>query len=102
MEIHRPFAKTRQDRIMIVAMMWAPEGKRKRGQPRTKLTWRRTIEKERMRGEWKTWDEMQAVATERSKWMCHLGTRRIITGNVRTTFGHLTLYIFFTKLLLIT
>ena len=44
MEIHRPFAKTRQDRIMIVAMMWAPEGKRKRGRPRT--IWRRTVEKE--------------------------------------------------------
>ena len=32
---------------MNVAMTWAPEGKRKRGRPKT--TWRRTVEKERAR-----------------------------------------------------
>ena len=37
----------------VTAMTWAPEGKRKRGRPKT--TWRRTVEKERNSAGWTTW-----------------------------------------------
>ena len=37
-----------------IPLTWAPEGKRKRGRPKT--TMRRMIEKEREEGEWKSWE----------------------------------------------
>ena len=36
----------------IVAMSWAPEGKRRRGRPKT--TWKRTVEIERQEASWKS------------------------------------------------
>ena len=58
----------RQDRhnLSNVAMTWAPEGKRKRGRPKT--TWRRTVERERTEAGWKSWDEARAAAADRKKW----------------------------------
>ena len=55
------------------AMTWAPEGKRKRGRPKT--TWRRTVEKERREAGWKSWDEARVTAADRKRWResveCH-------------------------------
>jgi hypothetical protein len=58
----------RQDRynLMNVAMTWAPEGKRKRGRPKT--TWRRTVEKERAEAGWRSWDVARVTAVDRTKW----------------------------------
>lgn len=58
----------RQDRHNLpnVAMTWAPEGKRKRGRPKT--TWRRTVEKERAEVGWKSWEEARVAARDRRKW----------------------------------
>ena len=58
----------RQDRRndCNVALTWAPEGKRKRGRPKT--TWQRTVEKERGEAGWRTWDEVQSRAENRERW----------------------------------
>ena len=48
------------------AMTWAPEGKRKRGRPKT--TWRRTVEKERREAGWNSWDEARVTAADRKRW----------------------------------
>ena len=50
----------------IVAMSWAPEGKRRRGRPKT--TWRRTVEKEKQEAGWKSWEEVRTAATNREEW----------------------------------
>ena len=49
-----------------VAMSWVPEGKRRRGRPKT--TWRRTVEKERQKAGWKSWEEVQTPATNQEEW----------------------------------
>ena len=49
-----------------VAMSWVPEGKRRRGRPKT--TWRRTVEKERQEAGWRSWEEVQTAATNREEW----------------------------------
>ena len=49
-----------------IAMTWAPEGKRRKGRPKT--TWRRTVEKERKEGGWNSWSEARTVAANREKW----------------------------------
>ena len=49
-----------------IAMTWAPEGKRRKGRPKT--TWRRTVEKERGEGGWKSWLEVRTAAANREKW----------------------------------
>ena len=49
-----------------VAMSWAPEGKRRRGRPKT--TWRRTAEKERQEAGWRSWEEVRTAATNREEW----------------------------------
>ena len=49
-----------------VAMSWAPEGKRRRGRPKT--TWRRTVEKERQEAGWRSWEEVRTAATNREEW----------------------------------
>ena len=58
-----------------IAMTWAPEGKRKRGRPKT--TWRRTVEKVRKDAGWRSWEE----ATNSEKWRTSVGalcaTRRV-------------------------
>ena len=54
-----------RDDITRTALHWTPEGKRKRGHPKT--TWRRTVE-----GEIKdlnhTWDTIQRLAQDRKEW----------------------------------
>ena len=50
------------------AMTWAPEGKRRRGRPKT--TWRRTVEKEREEAGWRSWAEARTTAADREKWKC--------------------------------
>ena len=49
-----------------IALSWTPEGKRRRGRPKT--TWRRTVEKERNSAGWRTWDEAKAAAANRENW----------------------------------
>ena len=58
----------RQDRNnhSNIAMTWAPEGKRKKGRPKT--TWRRTVEKERREAGWSSWDEARVTAADRNEW----------------------------------
>ena len=58
----------REDRnnITSVAMTWEPEGKRKRG--RLKTTWRRTVEKERNKIGWRSWEEARMAAANQEKW----------------------------------
>ena len=55
----------RQDREndCNVAILWVPEGKRRRGKPKT--TWRRTVEREMREGGWGSWDEMWVAAAVR-------------------------------------
>ena len=50
----------------VTALTWAPDGKRKRGRPKT--TWRRTVEKERSLAGWRTWSEAKNTAADRNKW----------------------------------
>jgi len=52
------------DNDCITALTWAPEVKRKRGNPRT--TWRRTVEKERSRAGWKSWGEVHTAAQDKN------------------------------------
>ena len=58
----------RQDRNndSKIAVSWAPEGKRRRGRPKT--TWRRTVEKERKEAGWRSWEETRMIATDREQW----------------------------------
>ena len=49
-----------------IAMTWVPEGKRRRGRPKT--TWRRTVEKERKEAGWKSWSDARPIAANREKW----------------------------------
>ena len=58
----------RQDRgnDCNIAVTWAPEGKRKRGRPKT--TWRRTVERERGEAGWRTWEKVRSEAADREKW----------------------------------
>lgn len=49
-----------------VALGWTPEGRRARGRP--KMTWRRTVEKERKKAGWSTWGEAKAAAQNRPSW----------------------------------
>ena len=55
-----------------VALTWAPEGKRKRGRPRT--TWRRSTELELKELGWQTWSEASAAARDRAGW------RKMLSG----------------------
>ena len=50
----------------VTALTWTPMGKRKVGRPKT--TWRRTVEKERTKTGWKSWEEVRAMAKDRDKW----------------------------------
>ena len=63
-----------------IAMTWTPEGKRRRGRPKT--TWRRTVEKERAEASeagWRSWEEAKTIAASRDKLceglMCHEARR---------------------------
>ena len=54
-----------QDSIPRVALHWTPEGRRKRGRPKT--TWRRTVEEE-MKSMNLTWGGVQKTAQNRPEW----------------------------------
>lgn len=50
----------------MTALSWAPEGRRKCGRPKT--TWRRTVEKERNRAGWTSWNQARTIAKDRDVW----------------------------------
>ena len=50
----------------FTALGWTPEGRRARGRPKT--TWRRTVEKERNKAGWKSWEVAKAFAQDRKSW----------------------------------
>ena len=50
----------------VTALTWAPEGRRRRGRPKT--TWRRTVEKERDNFGWTSWNQVKAIAKNREQW----------------------------------
>ena len=56
-----------KDSDEMIALTWAPEGKRRKGRPNW-ATWRRTVEKERKELGWNTWEETRAVAVNRDRW----------------------------------
>jgi hypothetical protein len=53
------------DHLARVALRWTPEGRRRRGRPRT--TWRRTFEAE-AQSYGKTWKDLERLATNRGDW----------------------------------
>ena len=63
-----PILRKDQGNDANVALSWAPEGKRKRGRPKT--TWRRTVESERKALGYKTWAETRIAASNKDKWRC--------------------------------
>ena len=52
--------------ICSTTLTWAPEGKRKRGRPKT--TWRRTVEKERNLAGWRSCADARAATVDKSEW----------------------------------
>ena len=55
-----------QDSHCATALTWQPEGKRKRGRPKT--TWRRTVEAERNQLGMQSWSQARRVALDRLEW----------------------------------
>ena len=55
-----------KDNNCRVALTWTPEGKRKRGRPKT--TWRDTIERELKELGWTSWNVVEQVAKDREGW----------------------------------
>ena len=49
-----------------VSLTWSPEGRRRRGRPKT--TWRRTVESEWRRLGFNSWTQIEQVAKDRAKW----------------------------------
>lgn len=54
-----------KNNIARTALTWTPEGKRRRGRPKT--TWRRTLEAEAL-AHHKTWKDLETMANDRHKW----------------------------------
>ena len=54
-----------KDHLARVALRWTPEGRRKRGRPRT--TWRRTLEEE-AQSLGKSWNDLENIAKNRKEW----------------------------------
>ena len=52
--------KREDENDCFTALGWTPEGRRARGRPKT--TWRRTVEKERDKAGWKSWNVAKAAA----------------------------------------
>ena len=50
----------------VTALEWRPEGKRRRGRPKT--TWRRMVEDERKTAGQKSWANVRTLAANRSGW----------------------------------
>ena len=57
--------KDRKDNC-AVALEWTPEGRRRRGRPKT--TWRRMVEAERKRAGWDSWGPVRRAAANREGW----------------------------------
>ena len=53
------------DNITRTALRWTPEGKRRRGRPKT--TWRRTLETE-AQSQNKSWKDLETLAKDRHSW----------------------------------
>ena len=58
------------DNDCVSALTWTPEGRRKRGRPKT--TWRRTVEKERSKAGWQSWSEVRTAPQDRNRWKAHV------------------------------
>jgi hypothetical protein len=58
-----------------IALSWTPEGRRKRGRPKT--TWRRTVEKEREESGWRSWAEARVAAADRDGWSRSVDALRV-------------------------
>jgi len=59
------------DNDCVTALTWTPEGKGKRGRPKT--TWRRsTVEKERSKAGWQSWREVRTAAQDMNRWKAHV------------------------------
>ena len=54
------------ENVCFKVLGWTPEGRRARGRPKT--TWRRTVEQERNKAGWKSWEVAKAVAQDRKCW----------------------------------
>ena len=50
----------------FTALGLTPKGRRARGRPKT--TWRRTVERERNKAGWKSWNVAKAAARDRGCW----------------------------------
>ena len=50
----------------VIALGWAPDGRRKRGRPKT--TWRCIVETEQNTAGWRTWTEARHSANNRQQW----------------------------------
>ena len=66
MEDDRAYLRRNRNSHTNIALSWTPEGKRRRGRPKT--TWCRTVEKERNSAGWRTWDEARAAAANGENW----------------------------------
>ena len=49
-------------------LKWTPEGRRARGWQQRKTTWKRTVEKERNKAGWTSWEVAKEVARNREYW----------------------------------
>ena len=58
--------ETDTDNVCFKVLGWTPEGRRARGRPIT--TWRRTVEQERNKAGWKSWEVAKSVAQDRKRW----------------------------------
>ena len=58
------------DNDCVTALTWTPEGRRKRGRPKT--AWRRTVEKKRSTAGWQSWSEVHTAAQDRNRWKAYV------------------------------
>ena len=68
--IIRHILRQQPDDDCVTALTWTPEGRKKRGRPKT--TWRRTVEKERSKAGWQSWSEVRTAAQDRNRWKGHV------------------------------
>ena len=54
------------ENVCFTALGWTPEGRTARGRPKT--TWIRTVERERNKAGWKSWNVDKAAARNRECW----------------------------------
>ena len=58
------------ENVCFKVLGWTPEGRRARGRPKT--TWRKTVEQERNKAGWKSWEVAKSVAQDRKRWSASL------------------------------